>query len=775
MRPLTLNMRGFGIFSEPTEIDFTDVELFALTGPTGSGKTTVLDGICFALYGAIPRHGEGSVAPVVNQQKNEASVVLTFAFNDATYSVARRVRRTAKGASTPDASLERDGTVLAANASAVTAKVQELLGLDFRQFTTCVLLPQGEFARFLNEKQGKRQELLGALLDLGLYDVIAGLATGRAREAEGKLAVLSQQLVELARITETDLEGLRTRQKELDALSKTLGKSLAQLEQLGIDATKQRNALETLTATRSVLVGLKPPRGWKEIGDLGKRLAASKDTVATEIEAAAQEHTELLAVAHPARTQVARYLEARSKEAATTVRITSLVNEVIQTKAVAVAEAEALALAERALEAAINEDRAAHIRAGLKLGDLCPVCGEKITTLRASASGGILDTRSKEADKARARSNKAAATLQTFESELTREEDRLRDLAAELEGIDPADALASQLHAIDDHKAGLDRARDRLANARSTAEFLDKKTVELNRRLEEVREGLQAVWHDLTPLGPPLLDLAQPVEAWDAILTWREMRLPALDLEGEQGGQRLAAINAEIDEAQAQLGSDLEAAGLDTDLAGAREALAVALTTVTSDIAGVEEAREAVEQVGLERDRVNAERELAKKLAGELAANKFKKWIFDEVFRALVEGANLRLADLTSGQYELAVTDNDFEVIDRFAADKRRGVKSLSGGETFLVSLALAIALADEVAAAAGSHVALDSFFLDEGFGTLDTESLDVVARVIAELGAAGKTVGIVTHVEELADQMPVRYEVRRVGGSGTVTQVGAA
>jgi len=145
------------------------------------------------------------------------------------------------------------------------------------------------------------------------------------------------------------------------------------------------------------------------------------------------------------------------------------------------------------------------------------------------------------------------------------------------------------------------------------------------------------------------------------------------------------------------------------------------------------------------------------------------------VFRALVEGANLRLADLTSGQYELAVTDNDFEVIDRFAADKRRGVKSLSGGETFLVSLALAIALADEVAAAAGSHVALDSFFLDEGFGTLDTESLDVVARVIAELGAAGKTVGIVTHVEELADQMPVRYEVRRVGGSGTVTQVGAA
>ena len=57
MRPVRLHLHGFGIFSGPTEIDFTDVELFALTGPTGSGKTTILDGICFALYGAVPRHG----------------------------------------------------------------------------------------------------------------------------------------------------------------------------------------------------------------------------------------------------------------------------------------------------------------------------------------------------------------------------------------------------------------------------------------------------------------------------------------------------------------------------------------------------------------------------------------------------------------------------------------------------------------------------------------------------------------------------------------------
>jgi exonuclease SbcC len=89
-----------------------------------------------------------------------------------------------------------------------------------------------------------------------------------------------------------------------------------------------------------------------------------------------------------------------------------------------------------------------------------------------------------------------------------------------------------------------------------------------------------------------------------------------------------------------------------------------------------------------------------------------------------------------------------------------RSVSTLSGGETFLVSLALALSLAETLAAKGGSG--LDAIILDEGFGTLDDESLDTVASVLEELTGRGLMVGVITHVKELAARAPARYEVTR-------------
>jgi exonuclease SbcC len=173
-----------------------------------------------------------------------------------------------------------------------------------------------------------------------------------------------------------------------------------------------------------------------------------------------------------------------------------------------------------------------------------------------------------------------------------------------------------------------------------------------------------------------------------------------------------------------------------------------------------------------EREESARNQKVARQLSLELRADHFKKWLFDEVFSALVIGANRRLVDLTVGQYELVMEGRDFEVIDNLSAGNRRSIKTLSGGETFLVSLAMALALAEQVADTAVGETRLDSLFLDEGFGSLDAESLDVVAGVISELGASGKTVGIVTHVAELAEQMPVRYEIRKSSDGATVSEV---
>ncbi len=764
MRPLTLTLKGFGIFSEPTVVDFTDAELFALTGPTGSGKTTILDGICFALYGAVPRHGEGAVAPIVNQQANEATVGLTFSVHDQTYQVARRVRKSekGKGASTGEASLERDGTVLAVGATNVTVNIEKLLGLDFSQFTTCVMVPQGEFARFLHEQPRHRQSLLSAILDLGLYDVVASLASGRAKEADGRLAVHASRLAELARITDVDLESLKTRRKELETLATRLATAFTRVEELRVRHARAISVEEEAMAAHNHLTGLTPPTGWTKLSAEAAALAAQEAAARVEFEQATARHADLATVAWPARSQVERFIKARKELAV-------VIEQKSEFEAALTEQTTIAAHARDDFEAEVAADRAAHLRLGLKVGDSCPVCGEKIKKLAPSAKAGA---HAKQIEKARKLAEAASKALGALQGKVAEAITRQGALESELEGVAMAPELSEQLQAIVAHEEALDSLRSRLAAAQAHSEHLRKERAQLDIKTLKLRTELGERVSKLGSLDPPLLDLGQPTAAWEVLLAWRDQKLPEVAQRVQDAKTEVSEAGARVDAAVAEIVEDLTEVGLPKDIGPARETIAAALAELGRDIKSVEEAREETERVAAERDMAMTQRDVAKKLASELAANKFKKWIFDEVFAALVAGANLRLTALTSGQYELTVTNNDFEVIDRFAADHRRGVKSLSGGETFLVSLAMAVALADEVAAAAGHRVALDSLFLDEGFGTLDNESLEVVGRVIADLGEGGKMVGIVTHVEELAAQMPVRYEVRRVGNAAKVTQV---
>ena len=106
---------------------------------------------------------------------------------------------------------------------------------------------------------------------------------------------------------------------------------------------------------------------------------------------------------------------------------------------------------------------------------------------------------------------------------------------------------------------------------------------------------------------------------------------------------------------------------------------------------------------------------------------RFEKWLVNEALERLVLGTSETLELLSGNKYALAVNEgNEFEVIDHRNADDRRAAKTLSGGETFPASLALALALADQVGAmASGGAAKLDSIFLDEGFGTLDADWLE--------------------------------------------------
>src|SRR5262249_14973949 len=141
VRPVTLEMAGFGPFREPVTVDFSDAELIAIVGATGHGKSSIIDAMCFALYGRVPRHGD-NLAPVITLNAAEARVALTFTLGRQLYVASRIARRNAEGsgAKTRAVRLEAvndDGAteVLAGSVREFEPRVRALLGLDFDQFT----------------------------------------------------------------------------------------------------------------------------------------------------------------------------------------------------------------------------------------------------------------------------------------------------------------------------------------------------------------------------------------------------------------------------------------------------------------------------------------------------------------------------------------------------------------------------------------------------------------------------------------------------------------
>jgi exonuclease SbcC len=151
-------------------------------------------------------------------------------------------------------------------------------------------------------------------------------------------------------------------------------------------------------------------------------------------------------------------------------------------------------------------------------------------------------------------------------------------------------------------------------------------------------------------------------------------------------------------------------------------------------------------------------------LAQHLKSDRFERWLLEAAFERLVVGASEVLKGLSSGTYSFAYNRRlEFEVVDHANADETRSARTLSGGETFLASLALALTLAEQVSDLAAEGAArLESMFLDEGFGSLDPDTLETVANAIAELGARGRMVGLITHVSELADSVPVQCRVTK-------------
>lgn len=155
-------------------------------------------------------------------------------------------------------------------------------------------------------------------------------------------------------------------------------------------------------------------------------------------------------------------------------------------------------------------------------------------------------------------------------------------------------------------------------------------------------------------------------------------------------------------------------------------------------------------------------------LIGSAKGDKYRKFAQGLTLDHLMHLANRHLARL-DGRYQLqrkSTGELDLEIIDTWQGDVARDTRTLSGGESFLVSLALALALSDLV-----SHkTSIDSLFLDEGFGTLDGETLETALSALDAINASGKMIGVISHVEGLKERISVQIKVSKSAGLGVST-----
>ncbi|ASF28302.1 MULTISPECIES: exonuclease subunit SbcC [Bacillus amyloliquefaciens group] len=196
MKPILLTIKGLHSFREEQTIDFDGLSgagVFGIFGPTGSGKSSILDAMTLALYGKVERAANNTHG-ILNHAEDQLAVSFTFALQSGhrvSYKVERVFKRTdetkVKTALCRLIEIKEEQTVLADKANEVNKKVEELLGLTIDDFTRAVVLPQGKFAEFLSLKGAERRHMLQRLFNLEQYgDRLVKKLRRRAQEAAAK-------------------------------------------------------------------------------------------------------------------------------------------------------------------------------------------------------------------------------------------------------------------------------------------------------------------------------------------------------------------------------------------------------------------------------------------------------------------------------------------------------------------------------------------------------------------------------------------------------------
>ena len=836
MRIHRLQFGALGPFAGEHDIDVDGLgssTLFLIDGPTGAGKSAIIDAIVFGLYGEVAgqasdkqRLRSSFAAPTA-----ESFVEIEFSTSSGRYRVRRtpeyeRPKARGEGTTTAASSVSAWRSAgpeswdhVSSRKAEADAEIREWIGLSRAQFLQTIVLPQGEFATFLKSESRDRQEILQRIFATeifagveqvleasrkaaddereaaqGAVDTAIGAVFGRlpdgydpaliddCRADQGREPVL-RAIDSLVTQIDTDLtaarrdlaaadsavEGARAEGRRLDDAEQAHARlDGAQLTldraRAGVAATRER-----LQECATALAGTDPddPASAqlaleREIGALGADLTAEE-----EIPALART-VEAHAVAVQKGQAAIDALDAE-RDTELPARLSALAAAVSATLAAARERSQAAEDHETAAIQSRFDGMAGELAQSLATGEPCRVCG---STEHPHPAPVHPDAVTAQAVEAAGRDRVAAAGhLAAVQAQEARLAGQVQVPASADTDPLPVDSIVEEADAIASRSRGLASQRadlvEALASSKAQHQSASKAHEAALRRVESARGAFASVaarGTALTAARDALGAHATAVSALDAAKRDVDLHATAAIAAGERPSA------TDVDQARLHLES-VEAAH------GTATGAVASLTSLVDDLRTrrtlVVEAFDAWDDVD---DRTRDAILLANVAAGRAPntlSQPLSAFVVQAMFDEVLASANRRLLSMLDGRFELVSTEArtgrallgqglGLSVRD-LRTDTERKTTTLSGGESFCASLALALGLADTVRAHAGG-IELGMLFIDEGFGSLDVERLEEVMAELGKLQADGRVVGLISHVTEMKSAVHDRIDVRPLG-----------
>lgn len=874
MRPERLRISAFGPYAGEEDVDFSILEnhmLFLICGPTGAGKSTILDAMCYALYGKTSgavRSGEDLRSNYVGYDR-KTYVEFDFAIGNRHYRIYRsptQLLERQKGDRSKPVEhkgkadfyeIDEEGREKAhITSKGVDSAVEKLLGVGLEQFRQIILLPQGDFRKLLLADSSDRQKVMEQLFQTGIYlafekrlqEETQKLKTEYSRGELQRTTLLetcrSESEEELEKQAEINEKVLKEKETEFMQADKeqqvflraydeanvlhgaflrleTAETALKRMEEKRKEKEELRGHIKMIRAAQSVT------KEWSEAVNAKKQQRTAAETLekaAADLpvkEKAKAEAEQALALFEKEKPKQKERIEMKGKleqyrnpsrsygtakrEAERLAGIYAVKQKEAERLREQVSAAEKKAAEDKKNWLCRNrifmEGQAFVLAEKLTDGQPCPVCGSLSHPAPAVAGEDrITEKDVKDAERQMHLSEDAEKKIR-HEAEAY----QARELAAAKESADKAMTVLSELEknlpaayrdslALEKEIKDLETRISSFEKSLEQAEEKRKNAETIYQALKEQKELLEKQAGEFLKVSEEKNCILKIKVAEAGFTDWFECSRYMKEvprLEAYENDLKIYDQSVHAEEEKIKGEKEKTAGKTKPDMNDWNEKRTKLLESMKQFVAEKAEKETELKKQKETLKKLYQLKETQKEISEkyslvahlwEIAQGKetginLERFVLGALLDAVTEKANLRLMEMSGNRYELLRKRGersdgrkkaglDLEVFDGNTG-RARPAATLSGGETFLASLSLALGLADVVQEYAGG-VHLDAMFIDEGFGSLDSESLDLAMKTLQELKGQNRLIGLISHVGGLEERIPAKLRVTKTQTGST-------